>query len=97
MTVRNNEAFAALEPYNGRALDLEIDFDSKAIGRQVFKSDLTAEVFTRDLRLLHDIRWHRDRTLVGYCQEHAWSDEHDRPWDLNCRRCLVTFGLEGQR
>src|SRR5690606_12352592 len=26
--VRNNEASAALEPYNGRMLDLEIDFDS---------------------------------------------------------------------
>lgn len=32
--VRNNEASAALEPYNGRALDLEIDFDSRVIGRQ---------------------------------------------------------------
>jgi len=31
--VRNNEASAALEPYNGRLLDLEIDFDSKVIGR----------------------------------------------------------------
>ena len=34
VTVRNNDAFAALEPYNGRALDLEIDFDSQVIGRQ---------------------------------------------------------------
>jgi UDP-3-O-[3-hydroxymyristoyl] N-acetylglucosamine deacetylase len=32
--VRNNEASAALEPYNGRALDLEIDFDCRVIGRQ---------------------------------------------------------------
>ena len=34
VTVRNDDAFAALEPYNGRKLDLEIDFDSPAIGRQ---------------------------------------------------------------
>lgn len=34
VTVRNDDAFAALEPYNGRVLDLEIDFDSTAIGRQ---------------------------------------------------------------
>ncbi|MGN6102450.1 MAG: UDP-3-O-acyl-N-acetylglucosamine deacetylase, partial [Devosia sp.] len=32
--VRNNEAHAALEPYNGRCLDIEIDFDSRVIGRQ---------------------------------------------------------------
>ncbi len=34
VTVRNDDAFAALEPYNGRMFDLEIDFDSPAIGRQ---------------------------------------------------------------
>lgn len=34
VTVRNDDAFAALEPYNGRVLDLEIDFDNPAIGRQ---------------------------------------------------------------
>lgn len=34
VTVRNDDAFAALEPYNGRVLDLEIDFDSPVIGRQ---------------------------------------------------------------
>ncbi len=34
VTVRNDDAFAALEPYNGRKFDLEIDFDSPAIGRQ---------------------------------------------------------------
>lgn len=34
VTVRNDDAFAALEPYNGRVLDLEIDFDNAVIGRQ---------------------------------------------------------------
>src|SRR5690606_28932540 len=41
VTVRNNDAFAALEPYNGRALDLEIDFDSQVIGRQRMIFDWT--------------------------------------------------------
>lgn len=34
VTVRNDDAFAALEPHNGRVLDLEIDFDNAVIGRQ---------------------------------------------------------------
>ncbi|WP_332716418.1 UDP-3-O-acyl-N-acetylglucosamine deacetylase [Pelagibacterium mangrovi] len=34
VTVRDNDAFAMLEPYNGRAFDVEIDFNSKVIGRQ---------------------------------------------------------------
>ncbi len=41
VTVRNNDAFAALEPYNGRVLDLEIDFDSEVIGRQRMIFDWT--------------------------------------------------------
>lgn len=32
--VRNNESFAVLEPHNGRAFDVEIDFASPLIGRQ---------------------------------------------------------------
>ena len=42
-------SWGELIPYEGTRFEVEIDFDSKAIGRQVFKSDLTAEVFTRDL------------------------------------------------
>ena len=34
VTVRDNDAFAMLEAYNGRAFDVEIDFNSKVIGRE---------------------------------------------------------------
>jgi len=43
--VRNNDAYAVLEPYNGRALDLEIDFDSSVIGRQRMIMDWTPRKF----------------------------------------------------
>ena len=36
-------------PHNGTRFEVEIDFDSEAIGNQAFASDLTAETFTRDL------------------------------------------------
>ena len=42
-------SWGELIPYEGTRFEVEIDFDSKAIGRQVFKSDMTAEVFTRDI------------------------------------------------
>jgi UDP-3-O-[3-hydroxymyristoyl] N-acetylglucosamine deacetylase len=49
VTVRNNDAFAALEPYNGRALDLEIDFDNKVIGRQRMIFDWTPRRYYEDV------------------------------------------------
>ncbi len=36
-------------PYEGTRYEIEIDFDSPAIGRQSFRSDLNEEVFRRDL------------------------------------------------
>ena len=36
-------------PYEGTRFEVEIDFDSPAIGRQSFKSDLSADVFRREL------------------------------------------------
>ncbi len=51
VTVRNNDAFAALEPYNGRALDLEIDFDSPVIGRQRMIFDWTPKKYFDDIAL----------------------------------------------
>jgi UDP-3-O-[3-hydroxymyristoyl] N-acetylglucosamine deacetylase len=45
VTVRNNDAFAVLEPYNGRAFDVEIDFDNDVIGRQRMIMDWTPAKF----------------------------------------------------
>lgn len=36
-------------PYEGTRFEVEIDFDSPAVGRQTFKSDLSADVFRREL------------------------------------------------
>ncbi len=49
VTVRNNDAFASLEPYNGRALDLEIDFDSSVIGRQRMIFDWTPKKYFEEI------------------------------------------------
>lgn len=49
VTVRENDAFATLEPYNGRAFDVEIDFDSKVIGRQRMILDWSPRRFEQDV------------------------------------------------
>lgn len=49
VTVRDNDAFAMLEPYNGRAFDVEIDFDSKVIGRQRMIFDWSPRRFAIDV------------------------------------------------
>jgi UDP-3-O-[3-hydroxymyristoyl] N-acetylglucosamine deacetylase len=49
--VRKNDAFAVLEPYNGRALDLEIDFDNKIIGRQRMIFDWTPRKYFEEIAL----------------------------------------------
>ena len=49
VTVRNNESFAALEPYNGRVLDIDIDFDSAVIGRQRMIFDWTPRRFFEEV------------------------------------------------
>ncbi|SDG51443.1 UDP-3-O-acyl-N-acetylglucosamine deacetylase [Pelagibacterium luteolum] len=49
VTVRDNDAFAMLEPYNGRAFDVEIDFNSKVIGRQRMIFDWSPRRFAEDV------------------------------------------------
>lgn len=36
-------------PFSGSRFEVEIDFDSEAIGRQTYRNDLTAETFTKEL------------------------------------------------
>jgi UDP-3-O-[3-hydroxymyristoyl] N-acetylglucosamine deacetylase len=47
--IQDGEAFAALEPYDGFYLDVEIDFDTPVIGRQRWRGDVTPQVFLRAL------------------------------------------------
>lgn len=64
VTVRNNDAFAALEPYNGRALDLEIDFDSKVIGRQRMIFDWTPRRYFEDVCRARTFGFVRDAKIL---------------------------------
>ena len=62
--VRNNEASAALEPYNGRMLDLEIDFDSKVIGRQRMIFDWTPKKYASDVSRARTFGFVRDAKIL---------------------------------
>lgn len=64
VTVRNNDAFAVLEPYNGRALDLEIDFDSKVIGRQRMIFDWTPRRYYEDVSRARTFGFVRDAKIL---------------------------------
>jgi len=62
--VRNNEASAALEPYNGRMLDLEIDFDSRVIGRQRMIFDWTPRKYCDDVASARTFGFVRDAKIL---------------------------------
>jgi UDP-3-O-[3-hydroxymyristoyl] N-acetylglucosamine deacetylase len=62
--VRNNEASAALEPYNGRMLDLEIDFDSRVIGRQRMIFDWTPRRYYNDVARARTFGFVRDAKIL---------------------------------
>jgi len=62
--VRNNEASAALEPYNGRLFDLEIDFDSKVIGRQRMIFDWTPRKYFDDVSRARTFGFVRDAKIL---------------------------------
>ena len=62
--VRNNDASAALEPYNGRALDLEIDFDSQVIGRQRMIFDWTPRQYSEDVARARTFGFVRDAKIL---------------------------------
>ncbi len=62
--VRNNEASAALEPYNGRLLDLEIDFDSRVIGRQRMIFDWTPRKYFEDVSKARTFGFVRDAKIL---------------------------------
>lgn len=49
ITVRDNDAYAVLEPYNGRSFDVEIDFDSDVIGHQRMIFDWSPRRFSSDI------------------------------------------------
>jgi len=92
VTVRNNDAFAALEPYNGRALDLEIDFDSKVIGRQRMIFDWSPRRYFEDVSKARTFGFVRDAKILrqaGY----ALGSSLDNSITLHEDRILNPGGL----
>jgi UDP-3-O-[3-hydroxymyristoyl] N-acetylglucosamine deacetylase len=49
--VQNGESVGELMPYDGTRFDVTIDFDCDSIGVQTFDSEMTPEVFKRDVSL----------------------------------------------
>jgi UDP-3-O-[3-hydroxymyristoyl] N-acetylglucosamine deacetylase len=49
MRIDSGASWAEFRPYTGTRFEVEIDFESPAIGRQHFASDINPEVFRRDI------------------------------------------------
>ncbi len=47
--VEMGRSFAELRPYDGRRVEVEIDFDNPVIGRQAYFTDITPEIFAAEL------------------------------------------------
>ena len=47
--VENGPSWAEFRPFDGTRFEVEIDFDSPAIGRQAFGADMTPETFRREV------------------------------------------------
>ena len=47
--IENGASWAEFRPYAGTRFEVEIDFESPAIGRQLFASDMNADIFRQDI------------------------------------------------
>ncbi|MER8722766.1 UDP-3-O-acyl-N-acetylglucosamine deacetylase [Mesorhizobium sp. M0195] len=47
--IENGACWAEFRPYDGTRFEIEVDFESPAIGRQLFASDMNADIFRRDV------------------------------------------------
>ena len=47
--IENGASWAEFRPYDGTRFEVEIDFESPAIGRQFFAADITPDTFRRDI------------------------------------------------
>ena len=47
--IDSGASWAEFRPYSGTRFEVEIDFESPAIGRQFFASDITPDIFRREL------------------------------------------------
>lgn len=58
--IEAGSSWAEFRPYNGTRFEVEIDFDTPLIGRQVWSGDLTAEAFTKELSRARTFGFMRD-------------------------------------
>jgi UDP-3-O-[3-hydroxymyristoyl] N-acetylglucosamine deacetylase len=58
--IDSGPAWAEFRPYDGTRFEVEIDFDTPAIGRQSFRSDIDARVFCRDIARARTFGFMRD-------------------------------------
>ena len=47
--VEIGQSYAEFTPYNGRRIEVEIDFESPLVGRQQFAADIDSQTFRRDI------------------------------------------------
>ena len=85
VTVRNNDSFAALEPYNGRSLDLEIDFNNKSIGRQRMIFEWTPRKYVENVSRARTFGFMKDAQVLrqagyalGSSMENSIAIENDK-------------------
>ena len=58
--IENGGSWAEFRPFNGTRFEVEIDFESPAIGRQRFASDMNAEIFRREIARARTFGFMRD-------------------------------------
>ena len=58
--IDNGTSWAEFRPYDGTRFEVEIDFDTPLIGRQMWKGDLTAETFKNELSRARTFGFMRD-------------------------------------
>ncbi|MBC2774861.1 UDP-3-O-acyl-N-acetylglucosamine deacetylase [Rhizobium sp. AQ_MP] len=58
--IESGSSWSEFRPYDGTRFEVEIDFDSKLIGRQKWEGDLTAETFKRELSRARTFGFMRD-------------------------------------
>lgn len=58
--IEAGSSWAEFRPYNGTRFEVEIDFDTPLIGRQIWSGDMTAETFTKELSRARTFGFMRD-------------------------------------
>jgi UDP-3-O-[3-hydroxymyristoyl] N-acetylglucosamine deacetylase len=58
--IESGASWSEFRPYDGTRFEIEIDFDSKLIGRQKWEGDLTAETFKNELSRARTFGFMRD-------------------------------------